>query len=252
LAALQASNDYGAKVVAEHPSRFGLLAALPTDDPQAALAEIERVDSDLHADGYTVSTVYNGVSLGDERLEPVWAELDRRRAVVFAHPNPFAPAQWGKPTPLIEVAFDTARGIVDMLYAGVFRRHPHLTMILAHAGGALPTLSGRLQLLGTEAWVPNPHRITRDEIRQHLARLYLDTAASGADANLAPALTMVPRDHLVYGADCGAPCSTDATMTANIEALHDSTVLVADEVDQLGRRVLDLFPTAAQRIREHR
>ncbi|WP_235217294.1 amidohydrolase family protein [Streptomyces noursei] len=244
---LRNSNDYGAKVVGEHPSRFGLLAAVPTDDPEVALAEIERADTELNADGYAVSTAYNGVYLADERLEPVWAELDRRRAVVFAHPNAYLPPVLGHPVPLIEVAFETARCVVGMLYAGVFRRYPHLTLILAHAGGALPALSGRLQLLGTEAWVPNPQRITRDEIRQHLGRLYLDTAASGMDASLAPALTMVPRDHLVYGADCGVPCSTDATMAANIEALRHSEVLVGDEADQLGRRALELFPAAARR-----
>ncbi|WNE98777.1 amidohydrolase family protein [Streptomyces luomodiensis] len=250
LAELRDSNDYGAQVVAEHPSRFGLLAALPTDDPEAALAEIERAGSDLHADGYAVSAAYNGVYLGDERLEPVWAELDRRRAVVFAHPNAYAPAVLGHPVPLVEVAFETARSVVNMLYAGVFRRYPHLTLVLAHAGGALPALSGRLRLLGAEPWVPNPHGITRDEIRRHLGRLYLDTAASGADSHLAPALTMVPRDHLVYGADCGVPCSTDATMAANIEALRHSGVLTGDEADRLGRRALDLFP-AARRRRGH-
>ncbi|MEU6174604.1 amidohydrolase family protein [Streptantibioticus parmotrematis] len=249
LEELRASNDYGAQVVADHPSRFGLLAALPTDDPEAALAEIERADTDLRADGYAVSAAYNGVSLGDERLEPVWAELDRRRAVVFAHPNAYAPARSWHPIPLVEVAFETARSVVDMLYAGVFRRHPHVTLILAHAGGALPALSGRLGLLGTEAWVPNPQRITPEEIRRHLGRLYLDTAASGADSALAPAFTMVPRDHLVYGADCGVPCSTEATMAANIEALRHSGVLVGDEADQLGRRAMELFPSVAQRLR---
>ncbi len=36
------SRDSGAAVVARHPGRFGLLAALPTDDPDEVLAEIGR------------------------------------------------------------------------------------------------------------------------------------------------------------------------------------------------------------------
>jgi 6-methylsalicylate decarboxylase len=52
LDALKASNDYGAELVKRHPSRFGLLAALPTNDPQACLAEIKRPKTELHADGF--------------------------------------------------------------------------------------------------------------------------------------------------------------------------------------------------------
>jgi 6-methylsalicylate decarboxylase len=245
--ALRESNDYGAQLVAEHPTRFGLLAALPTDDPDACLAEIERGGCDTHPDGYAVATRRGDVYLGDERLEPVWAELDRRRAVVFVHPATDALPQSGLPTPLVEVAFETARTVVGMLYAGVFRRYPNVTIILAHGGGALPALSGRLGLLGTAAWVPNPHRISHEEITEQLGRLYLDTAASGTDANLAAALTMVSRDHLVYGADSGVPCSNEASLDANLQCLLNSSVVTHEEADRLGHRALTLFPSAARR-----
>lgn len=245
-AALRASNDYGASVVSDHPTRFGLLAALPTDDADAALAEIDRAER-LGADGFAVTAAYREVFLGDRRLEPIWAEIDRRRATVFVHPNAYAPATLGRPSPLIDVAFETARSVVDMLYAGVFRRYPHMRVVVAHAGGALPALSGRLQLLGAEEWVPNPERITREEIREHLARLYLDTAATGADSHLAAAVTMVPREHLVYGTDCGVPCSTEATMDANLALLQASSVLDRREVDALGWRAFDVLPSAAAR-----
>lgn len=234
-------------VVAEHPSRFGLLAALPTDDPDAALSEISRA-SGLGADGFAVSACFNGVYLGDERLEPVWASLDRRHAVVFVHPNALAPAQLGLPAVLMEVTMETARSVVSMLYAGVFRRYPNVTVILAHCGGALPVLSARLRQLGAQEWVPNPRGITAEEIRQHLSRFYLDTAASGTDASLAPDLDMVPRDHLVYGSDHRVPCSTETTIAATISALRRSALLGGGEADQIGRRGLDLLPSALARL----
>jgi hypothetical protein len=111
-------------------------------------------------------------------------------------------------------------------------------------------LSGRLGLLGAEPWVPNPHGLTASDFRQDLARLYLDTAATGTDASLAPALTMVPRDHLVYGGDAGVPCSDEASLTRNIEALRASAILGPGEADRLGRRAFDLFPAASRRYRE--
>lgn len=94
---------------------------------------------------------YNGVYPGDASLEPVWAELERLGATVFAPPDACGPASMGRPSPLLEVAFETARTIIDMLYAGAFRRYPNIRLIVAHCGGALPALSGRLHLLCTEA-----------------------------------------------------------------------------------------------------
>lgn len=243
---LRASNAFGARLVQEHPGRFGLLAALPTDDPAACLAEIARIPAELAADGFAVTCHYKDVYLGDARLEPVWAELNRRRAVVFAHPNAYG-SQMGRPDALIEVAFQTARTLVDMLYAGLFRRCPDIRFVVAHCGGALPALSGRLLLLGNERWVPNPNRVTPSEMRQHLRRLFLDTAATMPTA-LEAALAMTTPEHIVYGSDCGVPCTTDATMDANIEALLAYKGLAPGQIQAIGRNALTLFPAAAARI----
>jgi 6-methylsalicylate decarboxylase len=247
LPVMRGWNDYGARLVADHPDRFGLLVGLPIDDPAAALAEIERGDTETHPDGYLVTTQRAGVPLGDERLRPVWEELDNRGAVVFVHPGTHIAPVLRQPTVLLELPFETCRAVVDLLYTGFFRRYPRLRMVLAHCGGALPGLSGRLKLLGAQQWVPNPESLTAEEIDTHLSKLYLDTAAAGMDANLAAALTMVDRDHLVYGGDSGVPCSDDASMGRNIEALGESPVLRPGEADNIGRRGFELFPAAARR-----
>ena len=246
---LRNSNEYAASLVTKYPTRFGLLAALPTDDPGAALAEIDRAVHKYSADGFAVTCNYNGVFLGDPSLDTMWAELNRQQAVVFVHPNPYAPASMGRPSPLIEVTFETARTVVDTLYAGTFRKFPNITFILAHCGGALPALSGRLKLLGTEPWVPNPNSITQEEMQEQLGRFYLDTAAS-APTGIAPALYMVTPDHLVYGADCGAPCSAEATMEANRRAVLEYEGLSTSQRDAIGRNVLSLFPAAAKRLKK--
>lgn len=246
---IRAWNDYGARLVADHPGRFGLLAGLPIDDADECLAEIERGDTETRPDGYLLTTWRNGIALGDKRLTPVWTELDRRGAVLFVHPRTDIAPPLGQPTALLEVAFETARAITDLLYTGFFHRYQNLKMVLAHCGGALPGLSGRLGILGAETWVPNPEKMTPEDIRNDLARLYLDTAATGTDANLASAVEMVPRDHLVYGADSGVPCSDEASMARNIESLLASSVLDPAEIDRLGHRAFDLFPAAARRHR---
>lgn len=248
LDALKASNDYGASLVRKHPSRFGLFAALPTNDPQACLAEIKRANSELKADGFAVSCQYNDVYFSDPSLEPVMEELDRLGAVVFMHPDAYKPAAQGRPSPVIEVAFETTRTLVDMLYAGIFRKYTNIKFIASHGGGALPLLADRLELLGTEPWVPNPNKITKEEVKQHLSKLYVDTAAVGVAA-LLPALRLVGKKHVVYGADCGVPCSTEATMEENRKNILSFEGLTKEEKDAIGHNVEVLFPEAAKRMK---
>ena len=243
----RAMNAYGASLRDAYPSRFGLLAGLPTDDGDAALAEVRHAD-ELDADGFAVYCQYEGVFLSDDRLEPLWQELDRREATVFVHPNHAVSGQFGRPGVLMEVAYQTASVIVDMLYRGVFRRYPAIRFVLAHCGGALPAMSGRLVLLGTQPWIPNPQDLTQDEMRHQLAALYLDTAMTGSATSLSAGIAMTSCDHIVYGSDCGAPCTVDATAIANIQQLLAFQGMTAEQIDQVGRNALRLFPKAAARL----
>src|SRR5579862_669605 len=172
--AIVASNTYGASLVKAHPARFGLMAMLPLGDPARAVREIGRASEELGAEGFAALSNFDGVYLGDPRFEPVWAELDKIGAVLFIHPTTrgYGDLALGRTGALIEAPFDTARTVVDMLYAGVFRRYPNLSILLAHGGGALPSLAGRLMTLGPHPldWVANPNKITAPEMRDTFAR----------------------------------------------------------------------------------
>ncbi|MFK4548143.1 putative TIM-barrel fold metal-dependent hydrolase [Streptomyces tendae] len=244
--AITASNRYGASQVAAHPDRFGLLAALPTDSAESALAEMHRTDA-LDTDGYLLVAPFAGVHLGASFLEPLWAELERRGKPVIVHPDAHAPGAQGRPSPLVEVAFDTARSAIDMLYAGVLLKHPSLTVVLTHAGGAFPAVSGRLGLLGTEQWVPNPLGLSSEDLAEQAKRLYVDTAASSADSLLGPAVHVVGEDHVVYGSDGGTPCTSEANVETVIAELRKSSVLSPMGAEAIGRRGFSLFPEAARR-----
>src|SRR5713226_9585417 len=172
-------NEYGATLVKQHPTRFGLLASLPIDDVEAALSEIAFAFDQLGADGVAMVTNYSGNYLGNARFEPVFAELDKRSATVFLHPT--LPAGYecvacGRPGPVIEFTFDTCRTVADMLYAGILGRYHNVRFIVSHAGGPLPTLAPRLGTIGTLPWVRHPPELTQESVRTQLARLYFDTA----------------------------------------------------------------------------
>jgi predicted TIM-barrel fold metal-dependent hydrolase len=243
LLELRSSNDYGTSLVLLFPSRFGLLAALPTNNQNACLSEINRMSS---ADGFAVMTVYNGVWLSDPALDPVWAKLNDEQAIVFVHPDANVPSPQGRPAALVEVAFDTTRTIVDMLYKGIFKRFKRIRFVVAHAGGGLAVLSGRLRLLGAESWVPNPLGLSADDIDVQLKSLYVDTAASAA-TGLRPAISMVGVGHCIYGSDCGVACSSIATMETNRQAVKEVAKRVVGKSDEIGMNGWELFPAAARR-----
>ena len=245
---LRVANDFAHDIVKQNPHRFGYLAALPTDDADACLEEIKRVQAfdDPISDGFAVTTIYNGTSLSAPSLDSVWKVLDEQKAVVHIHPNAYSPSTYGRTVALVDVAFDTTQIAVDMLYKGVFRRFPNIKFIFAHCGGALPALSGRIKLLGTEPWVPNPLNLTREEIENALGSLYVDTAAT-AKSGLVPALRMVGKDNCVYGADCGVPCSSWGTMDENIRDVTAVEKEMALPNGTVRENTWKLFPRARER-----
>jgi predicted TIM-barrel fold metal-dependent hydrolase len=240
---LRGMNAYGASLVAASPDRFGLFASLPLPDIARSIAEIGYNFDELHADGILFSTNYGEIYLGNPMFDPVYAELDRRHAVVFIHPDAPACAECtalGRPGPLIEFPMNTARSVVDMLFAGVFRRYPNIRFILAHAGGALPTLAPRIASLGSLPWVPNPLGLKHDEILASLGRLFYDTAIAGTGSSLWPVLELAGPDQIVFGTDY--PPASEGVISENIAALAAFKGLTARERNMIGVNSAKLFP----------
>jgi 6-methylsalicylate decarboxylase len=240
-------NEYGAALVKQRPTRFGLLASLPMDDVAASLSEIAFAFDQLDADGVVMVTNYGGNYLGNDKFEPVFAELNRRSATIFIHP--IAPAGYecvacGRPGPVIEFPFDTCRSVADMLYAGVLSRHENLRFILSHAGGALPTLAPRLGTIGTLPWVAHRPELTQETVLAQLARLYFDTAIAGTAASVGPVLELTKADHIVFGSDF--PPASEPVIDQNIAALSALTCMSDVEksaINQNARRLFRRFAT---------
>jgi predicted TIM-barrel fold metal-dependent hydrolase len=245
-------NDFAASVVAKHPGRFGMLANLPLGDPdpEAALRELDRAAVELNADGFALVTNYRGRYLGNPAFEPVFDALNRRQASVHIHPvNPpaFDLLSCGLPGPLIEYPMDTARTVVDIIWAGVMSRHPDLNLILAHAGGVLPVLAPRILDLAPEDWVPDPAEgVTYDEVGKQLSRLYFDTAIAGTDSALKPVLELTDPDHIVFGTDYPEP--GPGVIDANRSALSSTLLLTGEERSAVATNAVRIFPSAGARL----
>ncbi|UUZ58207.1 amidohydrolase [Nocardioides sp. B-3] len=157
----------------------------------------------LGLDGIGVFSHYNGVYLGDPRLEPLMATLNSLGAMVFLHPvTPAAYPDLKLPTFLYEFPFDTTRAAVNMTYHRVFTRYPMVRWLLAHAGGTLPYLAYRTSLLQLTTAVGQNLGLTNFN-KQNLdyGRLFYDTALSPAPSAMMSVREVAPVSHVMFATD---------------------------------------------------
>ncbi|NQV56932.1 MAG: amidohydrolase, partial [Rhodospirillales bacterium] len=131
-------NDYAARLRSDYPGRFGMFVNLPLPDIDTSLAEIEYGLDELKADGVVLFTSYGDVWLGDPAYDAVYAELNRRKAVVYTHPmtpNCCENILPGIPDAVIEYQTDTSRAIARVVFGGMAAKYPDIRIIWSHGGG---------------------------------------------------------------------------------------------------------------------
>ncbi len=197
-------NDEMAAVVAGHPDRFRGFAQLPMQDLEAATAELRRAVEDLGLVGAYIGTDFaDGLTLDDERLDPLWATAVELDVPVFVHPapagidGPLRDARIRKFDLDLSLGFlyEETLAIACLVYGGVLERHPALDVCVSHGGGASAFMSGRLDHQGrTRPWA----REQPADFAGTLPRLWFDNHLHD-DRSLALLESVVGRDRLVVG-----------------------------------------------------
>lgn len=140
-------NDHLAGVVAAHPTRFAALGTVPLQDPDLAIAELERCVRELGLSGIEIGTHAGGRELDDPALVAVLEAAAGLGASVFVHPWDMLAAErmtrhwlpW-----LVGMPSELALAISAVVLGGVLERLPDLRILFAHGGGAFPGILGRL------------------------------------------------------------------------------------------------------------
>jgi predicted TIM-barrel fold metal-dependent hydrolase len=137
-------NDEYAALVSSHPDRFRAFAATPMPHIDAAIAEISRAIDELGMVGVTMNTSILDRAITDPQFEPVFAELDRRGAILYLHP-----VGNGACSPLVSdhhitwmvgAPFEDTIAAMQLITAGYLQRFPNVRIICSHLGGALPMI----------------------------------------------------------------------------------------------------------------
>ena len=193
-------NNAMAEAARLHPDHFVALATLPLQDPEAAVAEVERAVSELGCRGIYLGTNIRGKELTDPSFVPVFERIHALNMPIFLHPLNVIGAQrlsnyylhnlLGNP-------FDTAVAAANLIFSGLLDRFPKLQICLPHAGGALPYLIGRLN----HGWkVRQECKAIKKPPSSYLRRFTYDTI-SHASESLDYLIKLVGADRVMMGSD---------------------------------------------------
>jgi len=234
----RACNEYAARLGADHPGRFGVFVNLPMPNIDGSLAEIAYGLDTLKADGVAFYTSYGDKWLGDPAFDPVFAELNRRRAVVYTHPQTANCCKNLMPNVgdgAIEWGTDTTRAITRMIFGGAAARYPNVRMIWSHAGGTMPFLVERFtQMAQSAQFAPQfPQGFIGAA-----GKFYYDTAQTSNPVAMSALRKVVPLSQIVFGTDY--PFRTSAE---HVKGLQGCGVFSAADLRLIDREnALPLLP----------
>jgi aminocarboxymuconate-semialdehyde decarboxylase len=226
------ANDEMAELVRRYPERFvGFAAALPLNDTEASLLEIDRSISELGALGIQMFTNMNGVPIDHPRFDPILTRIEAMQRTVWLHPTRNAgwtdyPTEresdyglwWSLGWP-----YETAAALSRLVYSGQMERHPDLRLIAHHGGGMVPHFSARLAMgpgfRQTQDTLPRPPL-------EYFRRFYADTAMFGAPHAVRCALDFFGPEHMLFGTDM--PLGGPNVAQQTVEDLESAGLSEAD------------------------
>jgi predicted TIM-barrel fold metal-dependent hydrolase len=243
-------NEFLAEMIQQRPDRFAGFACLPLPDVDSSLNELAYALDELGLDGVVAFTNANGVYLGDPSLAPVFQELERRKCVVYVHPNaspdPVAHTL-GLPDNLIDFTTDTNRVVAQMHYTNRFARTPNVRYIFSHAGGSIPYMAARFAIIDEMGFVPGGEE--RGTAADMFRRMYWDTALSASDPVLRMLREVAGIGQVLNGTDFPY-LRRDLAVNAKQRILESTELSDLEKYSVLGGNAARLFPRLDSIIRE--
>ncbi len=200
LAACQVQNDAIAALSKKYPRRIAGLGIVPLQDIPLAIKELERLmKSGLK--GVEIGTQVNGVYPGDIRFHSFWEACEALGTFVFIHP-----VEGGERVELrdyylwnvIGNPMETTIAAGHLILAGVIEKYPHLKILLAHGGGTLPYLHGRLDRGFNQR--PEVRKVIKRPPTEYVKQFFFDTITHDPKV-LCSLVELVGADHVLLGSD---------------------------------------------------
>jgi aminocarboxymuconate-semialdehyde decarboxylase len=232
-------NDIYARVVREHPKRLAAFACTPLPHVAASIVEIRRALDDLGMVGVAAGTMVLGRSLADPAFDEMFAELNRRKAVLFIHPTGGSVgSQLLETTNLtwpIGAPLEDTTCLLQFMQANIPSRFPDMKVIIPHLGGFAPFLTARLDQLKPR-FLPGS-----SESPSVQAKYFFYDTVNGYPSALRCAMDAVGAEKLLLGTDY--PFWRDDAFKLCVDYVAEAGLAAAD-VDRVlggnGQKLLGL------------
>lgn len=197
-------NEDLAALCKKYPDKFGFAAVLPMPSVAGSIAEIAYATEKLGAVGVKVASNSDGVYLGDENLDPIFAELHKRKSPVILHPSPARklPREkvlTGKVMALFEYPADTTRAVLNLLANGTLEKFSGVKLVVPHCGSFLPYMKQRADAMFQ--MLASMQLMKPVDISAGLKNLYFDLAGDPMPEEMDILLKITDVNHLLYGSD---------------------------------------------------
>jgi aminocarboxymuconate-semialdehyde decarboxylase len=213
------------------------VAALGTVDLERP-DELVELMRDGRLSGVEVAASVDGDYLGQDRFAAFWAAAEETGALVFVHPttrgfgiealNDYY--LWNTAGNPLETTITAAH----LVMAGVLERHPDLRILLAHAGGAILALRGRLR--HSHTFQPDARSRLAESPLDSIRRFHLDTVTHDSTL-LRAAIEFVGANRVLLGSDY----PFDMGLERPAEPIRELGLDPADEAAILGGNALRLL-----------
>lgn len=194
-------NENTAEFLGHYPERFMGWATVPMQDPEQAAAEARHAVKNLGLVGITLNSNINGLGLDEEQFRPFFAEVHELGVPIFIHPgNPLGAERLSNYylTNFLGFPTDTTLCATQLIFGGVFDLFPDLKLCLAHGGGVLPFLLGRLE--HGYAQRPEAQEHCQHPFSYYMKNIFVDTVVFRAKT-LQFVMETMPAGHVFYGTD---------------------------------------------------
>jgi aminocarboxymuconate-semialdehyde decarboxylase len=203
----RALNEHGARVVKQGSGRLELMLALSLGEPERCAYELERGVDRYGARSALLPTTAGGRPLEDGRYDELFRTAEKLGILFFLHPvSPEPAARFPVYTlqVLVQWPFETTLAVSRMIFDGFFDHFPALKILVAHGGGGLAFLKGRLdsafEARGAEG-VPYFTAKISHPPSSYLKQLYYDTCSQSA-ASVQLTIDAAGADRVMFGTDC--------------------------------------------------
>ena len=240
---IKLQNEKISQWCAKHPDRFVGMATVALQHPDLAADQLDEAIKKLGMRGAAIGGSVEGQEISDRKFDPFWAKAEQLGVLLFMHPqgapgttqNPRLQGRGGLGN-TIGNPLETTVFLSHLIFEGTLDRFPGLKICSAHAGGYLPSYSGRSDALCGRGGGADCKALKKKPSEYFREQLYIDSMIF-REEGLRHLVAEVGVGHMVYGTDYPFdwPIGIDFILNASFLSNADKEAILGGNLIKLLR-----------------